>query len=97
MLFNVALLKTTDGRLRAVVPDLPACELSGDVEQELLPKLRLLVEDQITCLLMADKPLPDTRSGTPPADRKDLAAATWLSLHINLAHLEALVRHQRHR
>ena len=97
MLFNVALMKSPDGRLRAVVPELPTCELSGNAEHELLPKLRLLVEDHITCLLMADKPLPDARSGTPPADRPDLAPARWLSLHINLAHLEALARHQRHR
>jgi hypothetical protein len=94
MLFSVALMETTDGRMRAVVPDLPDCESIGDLEQELLPKLRLLVEDALTCLLMAGKPLPDTRDGAVPADREDLAPARWLSLHINLPHLEALARHQ---
>ncbi|MBL8197399.1 MAG: hypothetical protein JNJ67_00565 [Chromatiales bacterium] len=97
MLFSVALMETTDGRLRAVVPDLPDCESSGHLEQELLPKLRLLVEDELTCLLMAGRPLPDTRDGAAPTDRKDLAPARWCSLHINLAHLEALARHQRQR
>ena len=97
MLFSVALMETTDGRLRAVVPDLPYCESSGHLEQELLPKLRLLVEDELTCLLMAGRPLPDTRDGAAPTDRKDLAPARWCSLHINLAHLEALARHQRQR
>lgn len=96
MLFSVALMETTDGKLHAIVPDLPACELSGDTEQELLPKLRLLVEDQITCLIMANKPLPDTGTTLSPK-RMDLPAARWLSLHINLAHLEALARHQRYR
>lgn len=97
MLFNIALMKTTDGKLRAIAPDLPDCELSGDAEHELLPRLRLLVEDQITCLLMANKPLPDLHSTTPPPDRMDLASARWLSLHINMAHLEALARHQGRR
>ncbi|MCL4791151.1 MAG: hypothetical protein KJ040_03770 [Gammaproteobacteria bacterium] len=97
MLFSFALMTTADGRMRAVVPDLPDCELSGRLEQELLPRLRLLVEEEVTRLLMAGKPLPDTRHGAAPPDRKDLATARWLSLDINLAHLEALARHQRHR
>jgi hypothetical protein len=97
MLFSVALMKTLDGGMRAVVPDLPDCELSGQLEQELLPKLRLLVEDELTRLLMADRPLPDTRDGTAPTDHRDLAPARWISLHINLPHLEALARHQRRR
>jgi hypothetical protein len=97
MLFSVALMETPDGRMRAVVPDLPDCESVGHLEQELLPKLRLLVEEALTCLLMAGKPLPDTRGGAVPTDRQDLAPARWLSLHINLPHLEALARHQRHR
>ena len=96
MLFSVALIKNPDGSLRAVAPDLPDCELNGDTEHELLPRLRLLVEDKITCLLMANRPLPDPRPGTPP-DRMDLAPARWLSLHINLTHLEALARHQARR
>jgi hypothetical protein len=95
MLFSVALMETSDGRLRAIVPDLPACELSGQLEQELLPKLRLRVEDELTSLLMAHRPLPDTRNGAMPADREDLAPARWISLHINLVHLEALARHQQ--
>ena len=97
MLFSIALMETTDGRVRAVVPDLPGCESIGHLEQELLPKLRLLVEEALTCLLMAGKPLPDTRDGAVPTDRQDLAPARWCSLHINLAHLEALARHQRQR
>ncbi len=97
MLFSVALMKTTDGGLRAAVPDLPACDLGGRTEQELLPKLRLRVEDEITCLLMANKPLPDTRLGAPPSDYVAQDPVRWLSLHINLAHLEALARHQQRR
>ncbi|MBM4220703.1 MAG: hypothetical protein FJ170_02000 [Gammaproteobacteria bacterium] len=95
MLFSVALMETTEGRLRAVVPDLPGCELSGELEQELLPRLRLRVEDELTSLLMAHRPLPDTRGGAVPTDRGDLARARWISLHINLVHLEALARHQQ--
>lgn len=97
MLFSVALMETADGRMHAVVPDLPDCESIGHLEQELLPRLRLLVEDALTCLLMAGKPLPDTRDGAVPTDRRDLAPARWCSLDINMAHLEALARHQRHR
>lgn len=97
MLFSVALIQTTDGNMRAVVPDLPDCELSGHLEQELLPTLRLLVEDALTRLLIAGKPLPDTRNGAVPTGHKDLVPARWVSLHINLAHLEALARHQGHR
>jgi hypothetical protein len=97
MLFAVALIPTAQGPLRAVAPDLANCDLEGNTEQEVLPRLRLAVEAEITRLLLASIPLPDTGDGRPPAAYEAPASARWMTLHINVAHLEALARHQRGR
>lgn len=97
MLFAIALLPTADGRLRAVAPDLEHCDLTGNTEPELLPRLRLAMENELTRLLLAGTPLPDSREGRPPAGLALPGPVRWLHLHINLAHLEALARHQRGR
>ena len=98
MLFAVALLDPTDGKLRAIAPDLNHCDLTGSTEQELLPKLRLAIEGELTRLLLAGESLPDSRNGEPipgfsPAGMAR-APVQWLNVHINLGHLEALARHQ---
>lgn len=98
MLFAVALLPPTDGKLRAVAPDLAHCDLTGSTEQELLPRLRLAIEGELTRLLLAGEPLPDSRNGepvpgfSPPGLTR--GPVRWLHIHINVGHLEALARHQ---
>ena len=98
MLFAIALLTTTDGKLRAIAPDLAHCDLTGSTEQELLPKLRLAIEGELTRLLLAGDPLPDSRDGAPTPGFSAPGAfrgpARWLNVHINIGHLEALARHQ---
>ena len=94
MLFAIAFMEGPTG-LRALAPDLPACDLTGQTEQELLPRLRLAIEGTLTELLLARKPLPETREGQPaPAARASLPTARWLTIHINVAHLAALAAHQ---
>jgi hypothetical protein len=101
MLFAIALLSTTDGTLRAIAPDLAHCDLTGSTEQELLPKLRLAVEDELTCLLLAGEPLPDCRDGEPAPGFSPGGAVRgpvrWLNIHINIGHLRALAQHQKNR
>ena len=66
MLFAIALLTTADGSLRAIAPDLANCDLTGATEQELLPKLRLAIEGELTRLLLAgERPagLAERRTG----------------------------------
>jgi predicted RNase H-like HicB family nuclease len=98
MLFAIALFTTDDGTLRAIAPDLAHCDLTGTTEQELLPKLRLAIEGELTRLLLVGKPLPDSRNGEPLTgfSPTELAGvpARWLNVHINVGHLEALARHQ---
>ena len=100
MLFAIAVLSIADGRLRAVAPDLDHCDLTGSTEQELLPKLRLAVEGELTRLLLAGLPLPDCRDGKPdPGFSPGVGIAIrgpvrWLNIHINIGHLQALARHQ---
>jgi len=98
LLFPIALLTAADGRLRAVAPDLAPCDLTGATEPELLPRLRLAIEDELTRRLLAGEALPDTRNGVPPANGVPAvtgpAPARWLTIHINLDHLTALARHQ---
>lgn len=98
MLFAIALLNTPDGRLRAIAPDLANCDLAGATEQELLPRLRLAIEGELTRLLLAGEALPDPRNGEPargfvPAGTFQ-GPARWLNVHINMGHLQALARHQ---
>ncbi len=101
MLFAIALLSTPDGKLRAVAPDLAHCDLTGSTEQELLPKLRLAVEGELTRLLLASEPLPDGRDGEPAPGFSPAGDAggpvRWLNIHINMAHLRALAHHQKGR
>jgi hypothetical protein len=98
MLYAIALLATTDGKLRAVAPDLAHCDLTGSTEQELLPKLRLAIEGELTRLLLAGAPLPDSRDGEPALafspSGTSRGPVRWLNVHINIGHLEALARHQ---
>ena len=98
MLYAVALLTTADGRLRAVAPDLNHCDIVGTTEQELLPRLRLAIEGELTRLLLAGTALPESRGGRPASGFGGTDASAdairWLTVHINLAHLEALARHQ---
>jgi predicted RNase H-like HicB family nuclease len=98
MLFAIALLATTDGKLRAIAPDLAHCDLTGSTEQELLPKLRLAIEGELTRLLLAGEELPDSRHGEPVPGFSPtgtvLGPVRWLNVHINVGHLEALARHQ---
>ena len=101
MLFAIALLTTADGSLRAIAPDLTSCDLTGSTEQELLPKLRLAIEGELTRRLLAGQALPDSRNGEPAPDFSPPGAfrgpARWLNIHINVGHLQALARHQANR
>lgn len=95
MLYAVALLTTANGTLRALAPDLDHCDLVGTTEQDLLPKLRLAIEGELTRLLIAGTALPASRDGRPaPGFSATSSTVRWLTVHINLAHLEALARHQ---
>lgn len=102
MLFAVAVASARSGTLRAWAPDLPGCEVSGKNPCTVLPQLRLAIERGLTELLLEGTALPDTRGGRPPGDGPDgptgtagATAVRWLSIHINVAHLEALARHQK--
>jgi len=101
MLYAVALLTTANGTLRALAPDLDHCDLLGTTEQELLPKLRLAIEGELTRLLLAGTALPESRDGRPApgfgGPGANSGTVRWLTVHINLAHLEALARHQTRR
>jgi len=101
MLYAVALLTTRDGALRALAPDLDNCDLTGTTEQELLPRLRLAIESELTRLIQAGLALPAARDGRPVSGFRETGAGPaqvrWLTVHINLAHLQALARHQAQR
>lgn len=93
MLFAIALSKANHGLLRAHAPDLLNCDLTGATEEEVLPRLRLAIEGELTRLLLAGAPLPDARNGEPLPERVQ-PPVRWLTVHVNIAHLEALARHQ---
>jgi hypothetical protein len=59
--------------------------------------VRLAIEDALTRCLLAGDSLPDTRDGVPPHDYPEEPGLRWLTVHINLDHLRALVAHQRGR
>jgi hypothetical protein len=94
----VALLTFSNGTLRAVAPDLDHCDLTGTTEEELLPRLRLAIESEMTRVLLAGAALPESRVLQPApgfgANNSGSGPVRWLTVHINLAHLKALARHQ---
>lgn len=95
MLVPIVLETRPDGARRASAPDLAGCIIEGRSDPEVLPKLRLAIEAEMTRLLLAGEPLPDTRDGTPPAGlRPAPGAVRWLTIDINLGHLVALAKHQ---
>jgi hypothetical protein len=101
LLYAVALFTDPDGALRALAPDLQNCDLTGSAQQELLPRLRLAMESELTRLILAGTALPDARDGRPLPGFVGISAGSsavrWLTIHINLAHLQALARHQAQR
>ena len=97
MLFPVAFWTDATGCLRAAAPGLAGCERMAATEEALLPMVRLAIEDAVTALLAAGRPLPDTREGVPPPGFAVQPGSRWLTIHINVDHLEALARHQRGR
>jgi hypothetical protein len=97
MLVPVACWPDAARGLCAAAPDLDVGQLDASTGAALLPMVRLAVEDALTALLAAGKPLPDTRDGVPPPDYPSRPGLRWLTIHINLDHLRALAAHQRGR
>ena len=93
----LATMEHLSSAFRVIAPDLPGCEVTAASRETALPTLRLAIEGRITEFLLAGQPLPETREGTLPPGRPDLAGAEALTIHINVAHLVALANHQRGR
>lgn len=95
MLVTVMITATPPGRFTATVPDLPGCVLTDGDQGSLLARTRLAIEGRLIDALLAGEELPVARD---PADwRADgrFAGARALQVHMNLAHLRAVARHQR--
>lgn len=94
MLIAIAIERRPAGAVRGSAPDLPGCCLDDTDAGQAFARLRLLIEGRLADLLLAGSELPAVR---PIAEwQRDVRfqGAAWYEVHINLAHLAAVARHQ---
>jgi predicted RNase H-like HicB family nuclease len=97
MQISIALNKEDSGAFQASAPDLPGCSLVDPDKDRAFARLRLVIEGALADALLAGKPLPAVH---PPGHWRDdprYAGALWYEAHMNVAHIEAVARHQRGR
>jgi predicted RNase H-like HicB family nuclease len=95
--FAVLLAPDADAGFRASVPELPVCVVAGANLSTVLPQLRLAVESELTRRLLAGEALPPARDEGDQRSSHLPTGGQWLTVHINVAHLEAVATHQRGR
>ncbi len=95
MFISIAIQQQAPGRIRATAPDLPGCSLEDAEVASACARLRLAIEGYLADLLLAGEPVPEPRSLVQWRDDAKLAGADWYEMHINIAHIEAVARHQR--
>jgi predicted RNase H-like HicB family nuclease len=78
----------------AVAPDLPDCAVNCETKARALTDIHLLIETIISRLLGQNSEIPRPRTQTEIQQSTPVADAEWFSIHINLAHLQAVARHQ---
>lgn len=96
-MFVPIFVRQQNGVFTASAPDIPTCRVEDRDEGIAVARLRLVIEGALADLLLAGRPLPrirpieDARAGHPHGDGR------WYDVHFNLAHIEAVARHQSHR
>jgi hypothetical protein len=92
MFWNVCIRSHGENSYEAVVPDLPGCRVTSDTKARALVDIHLLIESRIAEILGTGEAMPDAKELEEL--QQTVADAEWLSIHVNLAHLEAVARHQ---
>lgn len=81
----------------ALAPDLPACLVEDTDQGRAFARLRLVIEGAIADLMISGQPIPAPRPTADWASDPHYRHGHWYEVHINLAHIEAVARHQRGR
>lgn len=87
-------VRQQDGVFTATVPDLPACRLEDRDEGLAVARLRLMIEGALADLLIAGRPLPAVSDINNLRGDERYRDGRWYDVHFNLAHIEAVARHQ---
>jgi predicted RNase H-like HicB family nuclease len=96
MFFSVRIRKSGENRYEASVPDLPGCRVESPTKARALTDVHLAIETLIAELLGKGRSVPESSPASNRESNPDSndEGAEWFSVHINLAHLEAVAIHQ---
>jgi hypothetical protein len=82
------------GLFTACAPSLPECRLEDRDGGLAVARLRLVIEGALADRLIAGRPLPEiSEIGMLRADER-YRNGRWYDVHFNMAHIEAVARHQ---
>ena len=83
-------VEPVESGFRAECPDVPGCVVTGSTLDRTLTAARLTLEANLAAALGRGEAAPE------PSPARDEEPG-WYTVHINLAHLQALARHQQGR
>jgi predicted RNase H-like HicB family nuclease len=94
MFFTIYLCHDDANGYRAMVPDLPACEVVSESKARALTDIHLMIETHVAALLGHGKEIPLSRSVEQFPRDGEYSAGELFAVHINLDHLRAVAVHQ---
>jgi hypothetical protein len=87
-------VRQQNGVFAATVPDLPAFRLEDPDEGLAIARLRLAIEGALVDLLIAGRLPPAVSNINDLRGDQRYRDGRWYDVHFNLAHVEAVARHQ---
>lgn len=97
MLVTLAIQRLPPGDFRATAPDFPGCVVTDREMDSAIARLRLAIEGILADRFLAGLEIPAVHSAAHWRRLSQTAGIHWHELHINIAHIEAVARHQRGR
>jgi hypothetical protein len=94
MFWNVYIRARDKSTYEAVAPDLPECTVTSSTKSRALTDIHLLIESRIAEFLGRGAEVPESRQAKDIQQSVSVKGAEWFSIHINLAHLKAVAKHQ---
>jgi len=94
MYFAVCIRRCDENSFEALVPDIPGCAVNGLTTARLLTDIHLAIEVKIAEILGKGDTVPAPRGQQELQNETRYIGCEWFSVHINVAHLRAVAKHQ---